>query len=390
MNPKMTILFTTFSYYPETSGVPIVVQYLAEGLSAKGHNVSVVTRKNGKDLPSIENINGVTIYRFDFGQNLFKIPTGEVKAYINFVISFKKDVLVMECLQCQTTDILLPLLKRMNCKVFLHTHGAPGLKMTPFAWEGDLLHSIGHIHNWLRWKYYYKFYFPRYCKGIEAGICLSLCSSDIAYLNKHLNRVHIVENAANPLFFDIDAQKEDISEVISIHSKRYILNISNYSDRKNQKLLIKEFTHSEVKDCALVLIGSRENEYSRLLRKKAQALSKKGKEVLILHGVSRRLFPAIIKNASVFVMTSKWEEYPVSLVESMSVGTPFISTPVGNSHILPGGVTSRENKEIRSLIRSFFSDQTLLERFGGQGIEYAYKYNKVEFAVGKFESVLLS
>ena len=386
----MTILFTTFSYYPETSGVPIVVQYLAEGLSAKGHNVNVVTRKNGKDLPSVETLNGVTVYRFDFGQNLFKIPTGDVKAYTDFVISFKKDVLVMECLQCQTTDILLPLLKKMNCRVFLHTHGAPGLKMTPFAWEGDFVHSIGHIHNWLRWKYYYKFFFPKYCKVIKAGICLSLCSSDIAYLNKHLNCVHIVENAADNMFFDKEAQNEDVSEVISIHSKRYLLNISNFSDRKNQKLLIKEFTHSEVNDCALVLIGSRDNEYSRLLRNIAQELNKKGKEILILQGISRRLFPAIIRKASVFVMTSKWEEYPVSLVESMSVGTPFISTPVGNAHILPGGVTSRDNKEIRSLIRSFLSDQTLLAKYGEQGEGYACKYNKKEFAVGRFESILLS
>ena len=45
----MKILFTTFSYYPETSGVPVVVQYLAEGLAKRGHNVSVVTCMNGHD-----------------------------------------------------------------------------------------------------------------------------------------------------------------------------------------------------------------------------------------------------------------------------------------------------------------------------------------------------
>ena len=57
----MKILFTSFAYYPETSGVPIVIQYLAEGLVHKGHSVSVATRVNGKHLSAHEVINGVNL-----------------------------------------------------------------------------------------------------------------------------------------------------------------------------------------------------------------------------------------------------------------------------------------------------------------------------------------
>ena len=53
----MNILFTTFSYYPETSGVPVVVQYLAEGLANRGHDVSVVTCMNHHDYKRHETLN---------------------------------------------------------------------------------------------------------------------------------------------------------------------------------------------------------------------------------------------------------------------------------------------------------------------------------------------
>ena len=63
----MKILFTTFSFFPETSGVPVVVQYLAEGLIKKGHEVTVVTCLNGHDYNREEEINGIKVFRFNWG-----------------------------------------------------------------------------------------------------------------------------------------------------------------------------------------------------------------------------------------------------------------------------------------------------------------------------------
>lgn len=387
----MKILFTTFSYYPETSGVPIVVQYLAEGLTAKGHEVSVVTRMNGRDLPEKEIINNVQVFRFDIGQDLFKRNVGDIKSYIDFVISYPKDVLILECVQCHTTDILLPFLKQINCKKVLHTHGAPGISMKPLGWEGDVLHTIGHTHNWMRWKNYYSLYFPKFSSEIDAGICLSLCASDIDYLSRHIKKVFILENAANNIFFEEDKYKIDVSDFFHIKHNRYILNISNYSDRKNQLLLMKAFKESGVKDVSLVLIGSKPNQYYEKCMKYAKRLKDENNiDIVLLYGIDRKYFPAIIHNADLFVMTSKWEEYPVSLVEAMSVGTPFLSTPVGNAHILPGGVTSRCDDEIPSLLKAMLNNTSILERFGQQGKKYAMENNTLVTVVENFNKILKS
>lgn len=39
-----SILFLVENYYPRMSGVPVVVQYLAEGLLEKGYDVSICTK----------------------------------------------------------------------------------------------------------------------------------------------------------------------------------------------------------------------------------------------------------------------------------------------------------------------------------------------------------
>lgn len=387
----MKVLFTTFSYYPETSGVPVVVQYLAEGLAKRGHDVSVVTCMNHHDYKRQETLNGVTIYRFDWGQTFFKKKYGEYKEYIKFVTDFPKDVLILECLQCHTTDILLPYLDKMRSKVAIHAHGAPGILMKPFGWEGDMLHTIGHTHNWMRWKRYYGHYFPKYASKIHIGICLSLCASDMDYLSQHVPHVSIAENAANDIFFDENMKNQDVLEYIKIKNKRYVLNISNYSERKNQLLLMDAFAKTGLKDVSLVLIGSKPNTYYRKCVKYAEKLNAKyGLDIQILHGIERSLFPAIIKNADLFAMTSKWEEYPVSLVEAMAVGTPFFSTPVGNAHILPGGITSRYDEEIPSLLKTLLVNRSLLNQFGNQGKEYALKHNTLSTVLDNYESILKS
>ena len=58
----MKILFLSENYFPNVSGVPVVVRYLAEGLANLGHQVSIAT-SNFKNCPEKEVIGGVTVYR---------------------------------------------------------------------------------------------------------------------------------------------------------------------------------------------------------------------------------------------------------------------------------------------------------------------------------------
>lgn len=386
----MRILFTTFSYYPERSGIPVVVKYLAEGLVNIGHEVAVFTCMNQLHEPQEEIINGVSVKRFDIGLSLTKKPYGDINQYIQSVLNANIDVLIMECLQCHTTDFLLPYLKDVSFKVLIHAHGAPGILMRPFAWEGDILHSIGHFHNWLRWKKYYGKHFSKYAKYIDGSISSCLCASDIDFFSKNIKKNYILENSTDDFFFDSQKYDEDIKKILGIKSSRYIVNIANFSNRKNQLMLLDAFAKSKVHDCALVIIGTVRNEYYDKLLKKTEKIAKRNCiEIKILDkSIERVHFPAILYNASLFVLSSKWEEYSISLVETMATGTPFLSTLAGNARILPGGVTARNDKEFAVLLKVLLDNPIYLKRYGEQGKAYALYYCRSNIIIKNLNLIL--
>ena len=77
------------------SGVPVVVQYLAEGLLEKGYDVSICT-KWYEGLSDKENINGIHVYRFRLRKTLMKRYVGEIDSYRKFVLSLNADVVIFE------------------------------------------------------------------------------------------------------------------------------------------------------------------------------------------------------------------------------------------------------------------------------------------------------
>ena len=88
------------------------------------------------------------------------------------------------------------------------------------------------------------------------------------------------------------------------------------------------------------------------------------------------------------MMASEHEEYPVSLVEAMAVGTPFISTDAGCARILPGGVTVTDRRDLRMVLQMLVNHPEMLEKYGRQGKNYALENNQTEKAVEKLESIL--
>lgn len=371
----MRILVTSFTYYPQTNGVAIATQTLAESLVANGHDVAVATCYQ-KGLKKVDNFHGVKLYRFNFNTDILKRPIGEYRKYIEFVSSYQKDCLILECIQCFSTDILLPYISSMNCKIILHSHGGPGIDFPFFRWEGNLFHSLGHIYNWFYYKYYYGYFFKKYAKFIDKVLCLSLCASDLKYMNEVCKSVGLLENPANDIFFNEENYDTDTTSILSITKSKYILCISNFTPNKRQSDIVSAFSQLKDEDCSLVLVGSTPNSSFNKVSKLAKRVMKKtGKEILILTGVNRFFFPSLIYNATLFVMASEHEEYPISLVESMACGTPFVSTNAGCSRLLPGGVTVVSRDDLATFINMVESNLDIRKKLSRQGKEYALNCN---------------
>ena len=382
----MNILFVSESYYPQFSGVPVVVQYLAEGLMGR-HQVSVATSiAPNEKLPFEDEYNGVKIFRFVIYRDIAKRLKGDLQGLQQFVLRGNYDVIVIECGQASTTDAILPIMKDIKAPCVLHAHGLSGLLGRPFAIKSDFKHTIGNTYNCLRMQLYYGHTFKRQFRYFAASISLTPTDSGYNYLSRHITKNYVLGNAAEDMFFEQDSEKFDVPT----EGKPYLVSIANYTVVKNQIEMLREFYASNSEDYALVMIGSKETVYyHQLLREKAELDKKYGERtVLALTNVNRKFFPSILEDASAYLVSSTYEEFSISIIEAMARSVPFISTNVGNARELPGGVVVDNVHDMHTAIDALLSNDNRRRELGAEAREYAFKNCRRETAVEKMEDIL--
>ncbi len=122
----------------------------------------------------------------------------------------------------------------------------------------------------------------------------------------------------------------------SLNSKEYFVSVARLTPQKNIPLLLKSYALAKKQGCSwpLVIIGDGE-EKNQLLNLCSELNIKN--DVYFL-GYQTNPYP-YITNAGAFVMSSREEGFPVSLLEAMAVGCPIISLacPTGPTDILQNG-----------------------------------------------------
>lgn len=384
----MKVLFTVENYYPKMSGVPNVVKYLAENFAKKGHNVTIVTRAV-EGCPDEEILNYVKIIRKNINYTATKRFSGDTVDYIDFVTNFDCDAIIFECSQCITTDLILPYLKKIKCKKIFHSHGFSGLTLKPFKKASSIRGTLGNSYNWIKWKWYYNNKFKRYISDFDVALCLSEIDSSKEYLDKYANKVAVLSNAADDMFF-ADKFENPIWKYTQLESEKYLISVANYQEYKNQIGILDQFASSCVEGYDLVFVGSKQNRYYNSLLRHYNSLRKNGlnKKVHFLFGVERNDVPGLIKNASLYLVGSTFEEFSISLIEAMALGVPFISTNVGNAKFLPGGITiSRFSQLSIEMNNMLFGNKKYLEMCV-KGKQYANSSCRIEVVANKLLDII--
>ena len=367
------------NYYPSMSGVPVVMQYLSEGLVQNGYQVDVLTcgYYQGERLEQTGQHNGVSIYRYYIRQSPQYIITGEqseIRAYINKACSEEYDCVIITCAQCWTTNILLPVLDRIKAKKVFYTHGYSGLSFS-IEWKKGLKTFVGSIYRCLWMKAYYA-KLPRYLTKFDAVVFISENDSAKDFNEKHgFKHGVVIDNAVEDRFFEPDYLRD--------MNKKYLLNVSNYTHVKNQEMLMEAFYQADTADYSLIMIGSVETPYAqRLYRLRKEFEAQYGsKDVSILHGVPRNQIHEYVRDASVFIMSSTWEQYSIALCEAMAEGVPFISTNVGNAACLPGGIIANSVNDMANAISDLLAHPVKAKELGKAGNAFAKQHNKREVAI---------
>ena len=352
----MRILFTAHSYPPDVSGISEVVSQLSRRLALRGHEVHVATQLRA-GTSSFEILDDVYVHRFAVKGNRVFGMAGAVREYVTFVTASPWDTIVMHCAQIWTTDALLP-----------HISALPAAKVFVF-------HGISAFTDPA-----YQQYFGRLAdviRKMHAVVSLSELVEDTRFCNAFgLPPPTVIPNGA-----DLECwakERQGIRKRWQIGDRPWLVTVSNHSPLKGHKgfFQLAREVRREIPQLAATIIGGNYPAAKYNLGTlgikggcwyRCCVQSKLQRGVDLRQGAPRADVIAAVQEADILVCTSSCEASPLSIIESMTAGTPWVSFDVGCVRENAGGLVVRSLDEMRSAVLSLLHDAAARRRLGLEG-----------------------
>lgn len=275
-------------------GAERVMSVLANGLSKRGHKVTLVIDYSMTDEyllnPQINKI----VLDGDYNKTKIKNP------FVRTVSRIKK---IREICKKENADILVSFIKEANERAILATRGLKtknliSVRVDPKVGYQSLIEKI------------IACYLYRYADG-----CVFQTEEAKAFYSKTIqNKSAIIYNPVSSSFYQVTGRPG---------SRKQIVSCGRLARQKNYELLIRAFAevHKKHIDYELHIYGT--GQLQKELEKLIVDLGMDSK--VILKGRCNNI-PDAIKDASLFVLSSDYEGLPNALMEAMALGLPVIST----------------------------------------------------------------
>lgn len=304
----MKILFICIYSHPSICGVWNRVYNLSKLLIKKGHEVYVFSTNTIKGTSETslgyENYQGIQIYRF---KPFFS--SGENVKFWNFYNKLKKinpDLIIAEVYRHPHTSRALKAARKLNKPVFLTTHA-------PFV-SHELRSSFG---NFIA-NFYDKFIGKRKLNNFDKIIVIT--KWEIPYLSKigiDNNKIVYIPNGIPTEFFKLKRKKG-----------KGILFFGRIAPIKNLESLVKALSCvvKEYPNTQLKIVGPSEELYKKRLLELVKSLNLE-KNITFLPAIyDLREKIKLIDESEIFVLPSKREAMPQSLIEAMARGKIVIAS----------------------------------------------------------------
>lgn len=202
-------------------------------------------------------------------------------------------------------------------------------------------------------------------------------------VKKTVEEVYGIPERKIPVVFNgIDLSKCQIRLNYAKKETFKILHIGRFMDVKNHSLVLKSFAEFAKKhpDARLQLIGDGE------LRKEMEQLAAElgvAKEVQFA-GLQSNVYPWL-HDADAFILPSKYEGMPMTLIEAMGTGLPIIASVVGGiSDMLEDGESALlippTQQELEFALERIYSDEALRRSLGESALKASKKFSATEMA----------
>lgn len=174
-------------------------------------------------------------------------------------------------------------------------------------------------------------------------------------------RMHVPKEKISVLPIFVDRSRISGEPEFDLHEKygfkHVVLAVSRLSPEKNIEIAIKAI--KDIPDIGLVIVGSGTEENK--LRKMSKDL---GIDSRVVFAGWQEKLSSFYKTADVFIQTSEFEGYGLSLVEAALSGLPVISTSVGVACDLENIQTAETPKDFETKIKALIADNNQRKLIG--------------------------
>lgn len=231
----MRILHTVEFYPPSIGGMQEVVRQLSERLVLRGHDVTVATARIPERAASSQN--GVNIREFEISGNLVNGLKGEVERYEDFLLSSDFDIITNFAAQQWATDVMLPLLDRIDAKKVFVPTGFSRLYAREYE---DYFASM---KTWLK-KY-------------DVNVFLSDSYRDIDFARRNgATNVIVIPNGAGEDEF-LRRYEVSIRRLLGISEKEFfMLHVGSHTGEKGHQEAIEIFKRAKIEGATFLIIGN--------------------------------------------------------------------------------------------------------------------------------------
>ena len=344
------VLLVSKEWFPDDkTGLGIASSIHHKIFFKNNYNVKRVSIKNKKNL----DYNLYFSNFFDFLSKFFLLRK-KAKKIINI---FQPDYVIIESLQTCISELFLLLSYKNETKLVLISHG---ISILPYKY------NLKYIIRFL----IYLFYIPvLFLLMKKVDIFFSLNHTDNS--NRHIDEKiykFLGKRKIKRYFNTSRYENEILNNRDNKRLKKIITCMGYLGDIKNQKEFIKIAEKLNNLNLEFHIVYQNHNEkYLNICKNYCQ--KKNLNNVYFING-NKEDVKDILINSHLLINTSITEVFPLTIVESINLGTPFISYDTGNISYIKGGLIVENQIEMLNIIKTLTENDFFYEKFRALGREF--------------------
>jgi glycosyltransferase involved in cell wall biosynthesis len=308
---RLRVLLVPSAYYPHVGGIEELTRQLALALSARGHDISVLTNQWPAGVPRSEVLDGIEVTRL-----AFPLPAMQPFAAVRFLATSPAAALaLLRHIRRWRPDVVHVIGAGPPSVYLAMLHSLLGARLV-FTAQGEQTfdaHGIFERSATLRAGL-------RRVLGRADAVtaCSAFVMRNLVQTEKIRAPTYVIPNGVEPDEFADASPERDLGP--------YVLAVGRLVPQKGFDVLVDAFASNRLTGLNLVLVG--EGFERARLEARAVELGLDAR-VQFLGSVGRPRLAQLLRGASVFAFPSRGEPFGIALLEAMAAGLPAVAAAAG-------------------------------------------------------------